>query len=226
MEPPPVAIRRLDLGELRATFATHVRRPVRFHHDWRPAVDSLRPLAQAIWLGLSPSDRAEFVRTDSRIWETVRHRVPNASATVIAGDLAAGSLIRHHGVVVAATSHDAGLTVRLSDGSSLDVAAVVNCTGPSIDPRASVDPLVESLQAHGLARPGPFALGFETDVDGRLVGVDGAAHPSLWTIGSLRRGMLWESTAIPEIRVQAAQIARASLPRGRGSSDVTLESPE
>ena len=31
-----------------------------------------------------------------------------------------------------------------------------------------------------------------------------ASAAAIWTIGPLRRGQLWESTAIPEIRLQAA----------------------
>src|SRR4029078_8575513 len=38
-----------------------------------------------------------------------------------------------------------------------------------------------------------------------------ATGPSIWTFGCVRRGELWESTAIPEIRAQAAQVAVAVL---------------
>ncbi len=37
----------------------------------------------------------------------------------------------------------------------------------------------------------------------------GEADPRLWVIGSLRIGHLWESLAIPELRVQAQAIAEA-----------------
>jgi uncharacterized NAD(P)/FAD-binding protein YdhS len=58
------------------------------------------------------------------------------------------------------------------------------------------------------ARPGPLGLGFATHLDGRLAAADGLPA---WTLGSLRRGELWESTAIPEIRDQAGVLARSIL---------------
>ncbi|MGH8895204.1 MAG: FAD/NAD(P)-binding protein, partial [Actinomycetes bacterium] len=60
------------------------------------------------------------------------------------------------------------------------------------------------------ARTGPLGLGLATD-DGRLLGVE--ADLPVWTLGALRRGELWETTAIPEIRVQAADVARRALDR-------------
>jgi uncharacterized NAD(P)/FAD-binding protein YdhS len=32
---------------------------------------------------------------------------------------------------------------------------------------------------------------------------------ALWVVGPLRRGQRWESTAIPEIRMQAADLSRS-----------------
>jgi uncharacterized NAD(P)/FAD-binding protein YdhS len=45
------------------------------------------------------------------------------------------------------------------------------------------------------------------DPAGRLVAADGAVHRWLWVIGPLRRGGLWETTAVPEIRAQARRLA-------------------
>ena len=47
-------------------------------------------------------------------------------------------------------------------------------------------------------------MGFATDRDGALLGSSGGR---LFTLGSLRRGDLWESTAIPELREQARALA-------------------
>jgi uncharacterized NAD(P)/FAD-binding protein YdhS len=67
--------------------------------------------------------------------------------------------------------------------------------------------LLQSLTARGVARYD--ALGLGLDVDGRGALLSGAGTPSdaLFAIGPLRRGALWETTAIPEIRVQAAELA-------------------
>ena len=62
------------------------------------------------------------------------------------------------------------------------------------------------LIARGLARPGPFGIGLDVRPDLSVVG-DGPAM--LWTLGPLIRGAFWECTAVPDIRNQAAQLARA-----------------
>ncbi|MEO6510019.1 MAG: hypothetical protein ABIO16_03440, partial [Nocardioides sp.] len=58
-----------------------------------------------------------------------------------------------------------------------------------------------------LVRPGPAGLGIDTADDGRILGTLPDDLPFL-AVGSLRRGNLWESTAMPEIREQAYDVAR------------------
>ena len=48
-----------------------------------------------------------------------------------------------------------------------------------------------------------------------MKGADGAVVPGLYAVGPPRKGILWESTAIPEIRTQAAQVGRTVLARTR-----------
>ena len=96
------------------------------------------------------------------------------------------------------------MTVTLSDGTVLSVAAVVNCTGPVGAPAS--EPLLHALSQTGLVRPGPSGLGVDTADDGRVVGVLPPTIP-FYAIGTLRRGNLWESTAMPEIREQAYDVA-------------------
>jgi len=89
--------------------------------------------------------------------------------------------------------------------------AVVNCAGPGRMPGAAGD-FVGSLLDRGQARIGPHGLGLDIDADGRLVGAHGRTREGLWSIGPMRRGARWETTAVPEIRAQARQLARAAIP--------------
>ena len=52
--------------------------------DWRPAVDGLRTVVQALWQRLDEDDRTEFLREDASAWGRVRHRMPPGSADVVA----------------------------------------------------------------------------------------------------------------------------------------------
>lgn len=77
------------------------------------------------------------------------------------------------------------------------------------------DPLLMRLIARGLMQPGSFGLGLGADADYRLLGPQ--PHAGLWTIGPLLRGVLWECTAVPDIRNAAALLA-ATVVRTLGCS--------
>ena len=49
-------------------------------------------------------------------------------------------------------------------------------------------------------------MGLDTTADGQILDRDGQAVPGVYTLGATRVGTLWESTAIPEIRAQAAVV--------------------
>jgi|SRR5580704_10158525 hypothetical protein len=60
----------------------------------------------------------------------------------------------------------------------------------------------------GLARQDDLGLGLLTSEDGALIGRDGTVSRVFYSLGPPRKGTLLETTAIPEIRVQAAALAR------------------
>jgi uncharacterized NAD(P)/FAD-binding protein YdhS len=211
MEAPELASAHPTLAELHDVMTAHIAKSRARYGDWRPAVDSIRAMSQTLWAGFSDADRAEFVALDARNWDAVRHRIPPVSADAIDSAQVAGRLLPRTGSVTRAVETETGVDVTLSDGSTLSVAAVVNCTGPCSNPTVSTDPLIRSLLDQGLARGGPLGIGLDTAADGRLRDVDGAASGPIWTLGSLRRGTLWESVAVPEIREQAAALATAVL---------------
>jgi uncharacterized NAD(P)/FAD-binding protein YdhS len=160
--------------------------------DWRAIVDGLRPHLDQLWAALTPGEQDAFLRHLARPWECHRHRMAPEIAAQVAGLRAAGLLEIRAGGVAAWP----GLA---------DYAAVVNCAGPGRLP-AAAGPLVGGLLATGLARVGPHGLGLDIDPAGRLIGADGRAHDRLWLVGPLRRGALWETTAVPEIRAQARRL--------------------
>ena len=60
----------------------------------------------------------------------------------------------------------------------------------------------------GLARPGPLGLGLDADARGAVHDASGSPAGDLFTLGPPLRGRWYETTAIPEIRGQAAALAR------------------
>jgi uncharacterized NAD(P)/FAD-binding protein YdhS len=98
------------------------------------------------------------------------------------------------------------LAVRLG-GEERTFDAVVNATGPAWDCRLADSALLRGLLDRGQAAPGPAGLGLATAADGALVDAGGRASERLFTLGALRRGELWETIAVPELRTQAAALA-------------------
>jgi uncharacterized NAD(P)/FAD-binding protein YdhS len=84
---------------------------------------------------------------------------------------------------------------------------VVNCAGPHADVERAGEPVLASLLAAGLARPDSLRLGLEVDAESRLVDANGRARSDLLAVGPLTRSAFWESTAVPDIRVQVAEVA-------------------
>jgi uncharacterized NAD(P)/FAD-binding protein YdhS len=211
MEAPELPTPSPTLAELHTVMRSHIAKATARYGDWRPAVESIRPMIPALWRGLSETDRREFISRDARAWEAARHRVPPASAAVIETARCNGRLVVHTAAVTGVVDLGDSLEVTLSDGSVQRVAAVVNCAGPCQSPERSTDPLVRALIRRGLAAPGPLGLGVDTGDDGRLRDDAGRTRAPVWTLGALRRGTLWETTAVREIRQQAAALALSLL---------------
>jgi len=176
-----------------------IRRELAAGAEWRATIDSLRPHTAAIWRSWSLPQRATFVRHARNLWDVHRHRAaPEVHAEM---QVLRGRLVKMR------ASGDA-IEVTYEPHGALTVARVFNCTGPACD-YARIDlPLVVQLRRAGLLTPDPLRLGVETADDGRLLDTHGHPVPGLYTLGPLRRPSLWESTAIPEIRSQAAALAR------------------
>ncbi|WP_329417872.1 FAD/NAD(P)-binding protein (plasmid) [Streptomyces sp. NBC_00704] len=212
---PPVEPPDLDgsrgLDALRRGVLRHLSATRRACGDWRPALDGLRPLTAALWQQLPVADRVRFLDEDLRTWEVHRHRMAPATAAALRGLLTAGRLRIGAGEVVRAVPVDDAVEVALGDGTRLRVGAVVNCTGARPGSHGTADPLVRCLLERGYGRTGPAGLGLDTAADGRLAPAAGVPAARLWTLGAARRGNLLETTAMPEIRAQAAEVAGTVL---------------
>jgi uncharacterized NAD(P)/FAD-binding protein YdhS len=146
----------------------------------------------------------------ARYWEIHRHRMPPATAQHLTRLRSTGQLSVRRGRVSAVTERGGLLRVRVNqDGTTAELTAgwLVNGTGPGTDITATTDPLLRDLLGRGLARPDPHRLGIDADPAGAVLGSAGTPSRSLFTLGPTLRGLRYETTAIPEIRDQAAALA-------------------
>jgi uncharacterized NAD(P)/FAD-binding protein YdhS len=179
---------------------------------WRTAMDELRPQTQGLWKALGDVEKSRFLRHLRPWWDVHRHRL----APEIAGRLdalrAAGRFETAACRIVGAEPRYGRVAVSLRPRGSdeivrIEAARVVNCTGSDEDLRRTRDPLLRDLLTAGAIRPDAHRLGLQTGTSGEAIGANGRPTPGLFALGPLARGRLWEATAVPELRAQAAAMA-------------------
>ena len=198
------------LGLLRG-LRDEVRRGAADGIDWREVVTSIRHDTPALWRRLDDDERRRFLRHLRPYWETHRHRSSPETAFAVEAMVEEGRLRLLTGRVTGYEEAPTGVTATYegrNGGGRLEVGKVINCTGPNTNLAEVRDPLVQSLRERGTIRPDPLGLGLDTDADGRLIDADGRPSGRLSLAGPLRKGLLWEHTAVPELRVEAERLAR------------------
>ena len=175
---------------------------------WRAAVDSLRPHSQRLWQALGPAQQSRFLRHARPWWDVHRHRIaPQVAATLQSltdeGRLrvVAGRIER-----IERMGHSLDVTVRQRGEQATSAAGrfayMFNCTGPLGRIEQTSDPLLRQMLDQGLVGPDELGIGLEVDERSRALPAE-----RLWALGALTKGRFWEMIAVPDIRVQAAEIA-------------------
>jgi len=188
--------------------------------DWRSVIDGLRPHTAALWAAAGVNERRRFLRHVRPLWEVVRHRMAPELGQQLATWRRTGLLQIVAGRIETATAETTGvrLEVRRRGGEeriTLEAAWVINCTGPEPSNRAEANPAMGSLLLRGWVTTDELNLGLLTTDDGQAVTNTGAAVPDLAVVGTLRKPATWESTAVPELRSQAAAVAAGIVSRMR-----------
>jgi uncharacterized NAD(P)/FAD-binding protein YdhS len=177
--------------------------------DWRAVVDGLRAPTQGLWQRLDLAERRRFLATYAREWEVRRHRMAPEIADRLDAYREEGRLQVLAGGIAGVTDHGVRCEVELPAlPDTLFADAVVNCTGPMTDVSRSRDPLLRTLIARGVLTSDPLRLGVACTPPGEVIDVSGQVVPGLYVVGPPRKGTLWETTAVPEIRGQAAALAQ------------------
>jgi len=199
----PVRLTELS-WQLRAAIAANPE-------NWHDVLCSLRPYVPGLWRRMPIADKRAFLRHLARYWEIHRHLVPAPTASRVAALRVGGQLVIHRGRVQAVRPAGEQLRVLVESGDdTVELRAdwIVNGTGSTTDVTVAASPLLRELFRAGLARPDPLRLGIDASVQGAVVDSAGTPSDVLYTLGPPLRGLWYETTAIPEIRQQAAALAQ------------------
>lgn len=195
--------------------------------DWRAVVDGLRPHLGHLWQSLSLHQRQKFLGALRPFWEIHRHRMAGQIGETFHRLMNQGLVRILKGRVTGAEAGPQGVGITLREtGTGKSIPArfdwVVNCTGPVPSNRAEANPVIGSLLVNGWVRADELSLGIETAPTGEALNAQGEPVPDLFVVGTLRKPATWESTAVPELRQQAAAVGEAVLQRIEGPASVMV----
>ncbi|WP_264503249.1 FAD/NAD(P)-binding protein [Luteolibacter flavescens] len=184
--------------------------------DWRDVINALRPVTSSIWAALPGRERRRFKRHIKPYWEAVRHRIAPAVMEAVERMRQAGILERHRGGIAKLERLPSGRylaewTSPATGSSSREFNRVINATGFTARLAGSNSPLLDDLLGKGWIREDELGLGVDTSSDFRLVEEDGSVIGGIYYVGPMLRARYWECTAVPELRLRAAETATSVL---------------
>lgn len=169
--------------------------------SWHYVLDALRPHTTSLWQSLSIADQQRFMQRLFTLWNVHRHRIDPALHARIR---AAANVTHLRAAFVSAD--DAGITVARDGGAQhIDASPVFDCRGPSY---RSLPAFVADAVKHGIVTP-HLISGLQT-MDGKYR-VSSLHHAPIYAMGALLLGERFETNAVPELRVQAREIAETLL---------------
>lgn len=203
----------LSLDEVEATLRTHCESLRRRGLNPAILVDKLRPYTQRLWQHFSVAEKQRFLKDFRTRWNVTRHRVPQAVHHKLTAAIEAGRVEIIKGELISLVPWGDGLRLvsRSAIGErELKVGAVVNCTGPA-EGFGSAPLLYRNLLERGLVSADEVGLGIRAMPDFAAMDAAGARSRWLMVLGPPLKGMLWETTAVPELRAQAFRVAEAII---------------
>ena len=214
-----------EISKLYSIFRKHIKIVLSKGITGEAVVDAIRPKTQEIWLSLTLKDKLRFMSHLRHLWGVARHRLPKniylkmqsliseGKLEIIGGRLREIKEISDHIYVILQKKGSAEM-------KELIVSRVINCTGPNTDIAKIDQQIYINLLKRGLIIQDEMNLGINSLPDGTIIQKDNSLSLFLFTLGSALKGILWESTAVPELRVQAKNLAGELLRQVNNNKEV------
>jgi uncharacterized NAD(P)/FAD-binding protein YdhS len=179
-------------------------------------MDAIRPKIQEIWMSLSKTEKVQFMDHVKPFWNVTRHRASRQVHEAILRLIEKNTLAVEAGRLISMTETGNSVEVIFREKKTLKnkiirVNRVINCTGPETDITKINDELIKNLLGRGFIAPDELNLGMNALFDGTIIQRDNSLSPFMYTLGTSLKGILWESTAVPELRSQVQQLAAQVL---------------
>ncbi len=208
---------RYELQRLVSIVNKHIKKVRKLGVSAGPVIDSLRPYSHKIWQAFTLEEKKQFINRFRYMWGVARHRLPVFIYDIIENLRLEGQLIVHQGKLVDiiekgnqvhVTFHNA----KTHTNETLIVQRVINCTGPETSIYKTLNPLLRQLADRGILSADPLELGVNTDISTyNIIDNKGKKLPQIFTLGTNLKGSLWETIAVPELRVQCKEVSNVLL---------------
>jgi uncharacterized NAD(P)/FAD-binding protein YdhS len=184
--------------------------------SWRSVIDALRKEMTRVWQSLSWLERKKAVAHLLKIWNPVRHRLPWNYATELQDYMNSGHFHLHKAIVKDTqplNNHKIRLCLQSQDKtlSCIEADYVLNCSGPEMNVTKHPSALIQNLLKKEAIVPDPLNLGIQVDIHGK---VKGKNQGRLFAVGQILFGERLETTAVPELRQQCAELADCLINNG------------
>lgn len=181
-------------------------------------IEALRPYTTTAWQKLSLAEQQQFLRHSGHHWNILRHRLPGSIHNTLHQLHQQQRFVPRMGFITQAVADETG-DIQVSwynrknrQHEQLTVQKLINCTGPDTDIAESSNPLLSNLSSKGFIRADHLKLGIRVhEKDFTIIDATGHNHKNICTLGNNLKGLLWESTAVPELRQQCLQTAQYLL---------------
>jgi uncharacterized NAD(P)/FAD-binding protein YdhS len=210
----------------------HIRIAGRLGFTAEPVIDGIRPLTQQLWQNLAPKEKRLFMTRLRHQWDAARHRIPIHIHERLRQLSAAGNLDQYTGKVIDISENERYIKVIFFDKShgvnkEMLVSAVINCTGPETDLMKADGSFLKECLVNGILIQDDLKLGLMADpATFEVFNSNHQRQENILALGSLLKGVLWESTAVKELREQAVNIAMQLVQKiQQGSGSQPLQDP-
>lgn len=182
-----------------------------------PIIDAVRPHVQTIWQRLSSREKRFFFTKLRHAWGIARHRAPAHLHDRLQQLRIDQQLTVYSGNLINLIEEQDGVTVyfynkKTKQNETMRVCKVINGTGPETDLMRLDDTMLKRALLHGIIAQDELKLGIAANANTfQVVDSNGNTHQRLFTIGGTLKGVLWETTAVAELRTQAEQVAKTIL---------------
>lgn len=205
------------LFEIVKLFNKHIKLVRDFGLSAEPIIDSIRPYTQKIWQRLTPAEKRLFMSKLRHLWGVARHRIPTHIHDKMQQLRIDNKLHIYAGKLIDIVEENGNLEVEFFNkkhkcNEKIIVSRIINCTGPETDLMQSDKNVLKNCLLKGIISQDELKLGINADTNNfQVIDKDGNAHANLFTTGSNLKGMLWETTAVNELRDQAERLAKNML---------------